>query len=51
LNHPLENNFKSDVPYNSTHNQEKITQNSAQNEKLAAQNIKIQIEKPFNLET
>lgn len=41
LNNPLENNFKSDVPHNNTHNQEKVNENSAEKEKLAAQNIKI----------
>ncbi len=51
LHNSLENNFKSYVPHNITHNQEKVNENSAEIERLAAQNIKNQIEKPFNLET
>eukprot|EP00253_Pinus_taeda_P002880 PITA_02880 len=51
LHKPLEKEHNSDIPHNSVPTQEKDTQNSAEKEKFYAQNIKIQVEKPFNLET
>lgn len=51
LNYPPQNNFKTDLPQNNTQNEGKVAENLAEKEKYAAHNAKIQIEKPFNLQT
>jgi len=47
----LKSNFKADPVHNNTSNREKTTENTIEKESLAARNAKIQVEKPFNLET
>jgi len=51
LNSPLENNFKIGSAQNSTHDEEKVTENTTKKENLAACNTRVQVKKPFNLET
>ena len=45
------NNFKMDLIQNSTHDEEKVTENSTEKEKFATHNTRTQVEKPFSLET
>jgi len=51
LNSPLENNVKTGSARNNTHDEEKVTENIAKKENLVACNTRVQVEKPFNLET
>jgi len=44
------NNIKTDLVQNNTHDEEKVTENSAEKDKFAAHNTRTQVEKPFNLE-
>jgi len=44
-------NFKADLVHNSTPDREKTIENTTEKENISAQNAKIQVEKPFNLET
>ena len=50
LNSPLENNVKTGSAHNNTHDEEKVTENTAKKENLATSNTRVQVEKPFNLE-
>ena len=51
VNSSPENNFKADLVHNSLLDEEKTTKNATEKENLAARNTKMQVEKPFNLET
>lgn len=48
---PPEMDLEIDSAHNSTPEKEKNTENTTERENLAARNAKVQIEKPFNLET
>lgn len=49
-NNTPENNSKTEVPQNNTPDQERIIEDSTENENYASHNTRTQLEKPFNQE-